>query len=319
MPVVDVHTHMYPPSYLSILRSRSSVPMVREFPPDPISRLIILPGEDETSTTARGRPIGPEYSDIDAKIAFMDFHGIDISIISLANPWVDFVSGVDAAELAGQVNDELNGLCGKYPGRLFAFGSLPLKATADLSVAEVQRLHKLKFMRGVIMGSGGMGQGLDDRKLDPIWKELEDTQQMVFIHPHYGLPKELYGPRAEEEYGHVLPLALGFPMETTIAVTRMILGGVFERFPRLKVLLAHSGGTLPFLAGRIESCIAHDAHLASLGKSGMGKVTNALEKNIWLDAVIYGELGIKAAVEVSGWDRVMFGKIPSVKSFVTRI
>lgn len=117
----------------------------------------------------------------------------------------------------------------------------------------------------------------------------------------------MYGPRAEE-YGHVLPLALGFPLETTIAITRMILGGVWDRFDRLKILIAHSGGTLPFLAGRIESCIGHDAHLKHAGKlDNRRDIFDILKKNIFLDAVIYDQIGLQAAITASGADRVMFG------------
>jgi aminocarboxymuconate-semialdehyde decarboxylase len=122
--LVDVHTHMYPPSYLAMLRSRKTVPYVRDYPSDPISRLVILPGEDEpvktendqsspVQTSPPGRPIGPEYSDVEAKIAFMDFHKIDTSVISLANPWLDFVAAQDAVKIATQTNDELNELCGR--------------------------------------------------------------------------------------------------------------------------------------------------------------------------------------------------------------
>jgi predicted TIM-barrel fold metal-dependent hydrolase len=98
-------------------------------------------------------------------------------------------------------------------------------------------------------------------------------------------------------------------METTVAVTRMILAGVFEEVQGLEMILAHSGGTLPFLAGRIESCIEHDGHLKAEGKLSPGRRTvwDILKKNIYLDAVIYGEVGLKAAVEASGEDRVMFG------------
>jgi aminocarboxymuconate-semialdehyde decarboxylase len=121
------------------------------------------------------------------------------------------------------------------------------------------------------------------------------------------LPSSVYGPRAND-YGHVLPLALGFPLETTIAVTRMLLSGVFDRYPNLSVLLAHSGGTLPFLAGRIESCIQHDGHLHSQpGFAARRSVWDVLKTNIYLDAVVYGEAGLKAAVQASGADRLMFG------------
>jgi len=165
----------------------------------------------------------------------------------------------------------------------------------------------LKFMRGVVFGTTGMGKGLDDERMEGLWRALEETETVVFLHPHYGLPKEVYGPRADE-YGHVLALALGFPLETTIAVTRMILSGVFDRHTSLSILLAHSGGTLPFLAGRLESCILHDTHLKNTGKlDNRRNVWDILKTNILLDAVIYSEVGLKTAVEASGSDRVMFG------------
>lgn len=103
---------------------------------------------------------------------------------------------------------------------------------------------------------------------------------------------------------------MGFPLETTIAVTRMLLSGVWDQFPNLNILIAHSGGTLPFLAGRIESCIAHDAHLKKEGKiANRRDVWDVLKKNIYLDAVIYADVGLKAAIEASGADRLMFGMV----------
>lgn len=89
----------------------------------------------------------------------------------------------------------------------------------------------------------------------------------------------------------------------------MLLSGVFDRFPKLKILIAHSGGTLPFLAGRIESCIAHDAHLKNEGKLEHRRdLWDVLKNNIYLDAVIYAGVGLKAAVDASGADRLMFGE-----------
>jgi aminocarboxymuconate-semialdehyde decarboxylase len=309
MPVVDVHTHVYPPAYMALLRSRDEVPYVRSFPDSPNpkqERLVILPAED-TASTSRGRPIGSEYYDVEEKISFMDTHGIDISVLSLANPWLDWLPAETAAQTAREINDDVNTMCASKPGRLYAFGTLPLSAPVQDSVSEISRLTTLTHMRGVIMGTSGLGDGLDDPSLDPIYAALESQNQPIFLHPHYGLPSSVYGPRAND-YGHVLPLALGFPLETTIAVTRMLLSGVFDRYPNLSVLLAHSGGTLPFLAGRIESCIQHDGHLHSQpGFAARRNVWDVLKTNIYLDAVVYGEAGLKAAVQASGADRLMFG------------
>lgn len=95
----------------------------------------------------------------------------------------------------------------------------------------------------------------------------------------------------------------------------MLLSGVWDRFRNLKVLIAHSGGTLPFLAGRIESCIAHDAHLKKEGKiENRRDVWDILKNNIYLDAVIYADVGLKAAIDASGVDRLMFGTLFSTEA-----
>ncbi|EME48159.1 hypothetical protein DOTSEDRAFT_147413 [Dothistroma septosporum NZE10] len=309
MPTVDVHTHMYPPALMRILRSRDKVPYVKTFPDQKEAgdRLVILPAEEASTGTSRGRPIGPEYYEVKEKIAFMDLHAIDISVVSLANPWLDWLPASEAASTAKVVNDDVEAMCEAHPGRLYHFGTLPLSASAEDVVAEVKRLKGLKFCRGIVMGTSGLRSGLDDAQLDPIWKAIEEAELLVFLHPHYGLPGEAYGARSGD-YGHVLALAMGFPLETTIAVTRMLLSGVFDRFRGLNVLLAHSGGTLPFLAGRIESCIAHDSHMKETGAlDGRRDVWDVLKKNIYLDAVIYSKVGLRAAIDASGEDRLMFG------------
>ncbi|KAF8249590.1 amidohydrolase 2 [Wilcoxina mikolae CBS 423.85] len=309
--IVDIHTHVYPPSYISLLESRTTVPYIRTFPSSSTPRLIILPNEDSPSnpSTSHGRPIGPSYSSIPHKITFMNTHHITASILSLANPWLDFLPPSESPSAAQLINDDISSMCTAYPGRLFFFATLPVSAGTEACVAEVKRLKESgnKWVRGVVLGIGGMGAGLDDEKMDGVWKLLEEMGWTVFLHPHYGLPSGVYGPR-QGEYGHVLSLSMGFPMETTIAVARMFLSGVFDRYTRLQFLLAHSGGTLPFLAGRLESCIVHDAHLKNLGKLEERRdIWDVLKTNILLDAVVYSGVGLRAAVEASGGDRVLFG------------
>lgn len=89
------------------------------------------------------------------------------------------------------------------------FGALPLSGTVEEIVAEVHRLRGLNCVRGVVMGMGGLGKGLDDERLDTVYAALQEEEMIVFLHPHYGLQADVYGPRAAE-YGHVLPLALGY-------------------------------------------------------------------------------------------------------------
>lgn len=329
MSVIDIHTHIYPPSYMAMLRTRKTVPYIHD-PSQGQPRLIILASDDDPAIPMhqRGRPIDTSYSDINVKLSFMRQHGINCSVISLANPWLDFLPPDEAQKWAQRINDDLESTCVQVnrttdpdgtlslqeKQTLFAFGALPLTAPSGIIVEEIKRLRTLPHIRGIIMGTSGLGNGLDDARLDPVWAALEETQVLLFLHPHYGLPNEAFGGQeATNRYGHVLPLALGFPLETTIAVTRMLLAGVFDRFPRIRILLAHSGGTLPFLAGRIESCILHERKFAANGGDVEGpqrSIWDILKTNTYLDAVVYGTAGLKAAVAVGGSpDRLLFGKI----------
>ena len=238
----------------------------------------------------------------------MSTHNISVSVISLANPWLDFLPSDVALSVAQTVNDEFEEICRESKGKIYAFAALPLSAPPQDVVSEIRRLKTLHHIRGVILGTTGLGSGLDDPKLDLIWNELEASQFLVFLHPHYGLPIEVYGPRSWDS-GLVLPLSLGFPMETTIAFVRMWISGVFDRYTRLKVLAAHGGGTVPFLAGRVESCVEHERRLRD--ESGKRKerrsITDVLMSNVWLDAVTYSEIGTRASIEAVGVDRVLFG------------
>ncbi|PHH63042.1 hypothetical protein CDD81_6373 [Ophiocordyceps australis] len=317
--VVDIHTHMYTPSYIKLLQGRSAIPLVRQFAQAPEPRLVLFESESralaealrDPSSAAKtvGRALTPDYTSLQHKMSFMDAHGIDISVVSPANPWLDFIAADEAGQVAQDVNTEMADMCEQQPGRLYFFGVLPLRATLETVMSSVQHLQGLQPCRGVIMGTNGMGNGMDDKKLLPVFEALAASQLTLFLHPHQGLPQALGSSSGGADYGHVLPLALGFPFETTIGVTRMYLSGVFDAVRNLRLILAHSGGTLPFLAGRIESCIQHDAELARAAKGGKERrsVWNVLREQIYLDALVYSDVGVAAAIGASGADRLMFG------------
>ena len=315
-PVVDIHTHIYPPTYLSLLRSRKTVPYLLDLPDKTLPpRLIILPSDDDPSLPpeSRGRPIDSSYSSIEEKLKFMTNHHITTSVISLANPWLDFLPPEEGPKWATTINNELEDLSTQNPSKIYAFATLPLSAPPQAITKENSPRQTRPPNKGIIRRPTRRRSGLDDPALTPIWASLESHSLLIFLHPHYGLPSSLYGPRASE-YGHVLPLSLGFPMETTIAFTRMWLSGVFDRYPKLKLLIAHSGGTIPFLAGRIDSCVQHERHFSEhvdpQGEKRRGperSLDQVLKDNIYLDAVVYSETSIRAAVEKVGVEKVLFG------------
>ncbi|KAK4106693.1 uracil-5-carboxylate decarboxylase [Parathielavia hyrcaniae] len=329
-PVVDIHTHMYPPEYVSILSSRDTIPLVRTFPSSPDPRLILLEAElpaleralQDPSAPLPGRPLTKHFTSLPHKLAFMSHHAISISVLSLANPWLDFLSPAEAGPIASQINTSFESMCAttntttttnptqqQQPQKLFFFGTLPLTAPTPTLLSSITHLTTLPHCRGIILGTSGLGAGLDDPSLLPLFAALADANLPIFLHPHYGLPPSVFGPQsARGDYGHVLPLALGFPMETTIAVARMYLVGVFDAVPGLRLIIAHAGGTLPFLAGRIESCVVHDLKLGGGAGKERRTVWEVLREQVYLDAVVYSEVGVRAAVEAAGGaDRLMFG------------
>lgn len=292
---IDVHTHIYLPTYVDMLRTRSAVPRVVDR--NGLSRLLILPGKDEEDSPVAGRPFGREYFDIAGKIRFMDNHGIALSVLSLANPWVDFLPPAEAVELARVFNDDMEAVCAASGGRLRGFGVLPLKAPAA-AAEELARIATLAHLRGAIIGTSGAGHGLHDPALEPVWTEAARGGHMMFVHPHYGL-----GNAAYEGTGHALFLALGFPFETSVAIARLILAGVMDRHGALKLLVAHAGGTLPYLAGRLDSCVGTERQVDFALKAAPSEYL----KRMYFDSIGYHTPALLALIALVGHERVMFG------------
>ncbi|KAK4699488.1 aminocarboxymuconate-semialdehyde decarboxylase, partial [Phenoliferia sp. Uapishka_3] len=269
--LVDIHSHVYTPSYMELLRKRTRIPRVHTAQ-DGQERIILLKEEEAGGGShSQGRPIGPQYWERKNKIAFMDTHGIDITVVSLANPWLDFLTPEEAVPAATTLNTDVEAYCATYSPsdaaestsfaahtkkRFFGFGSLPLVPGVDIAhvLAAVKQVESLPHLRGIVMGTKGLGKGLDDVAMEPIWETVAKAGLTVFVHPHYGVE----GAFGEQDNGHVLALAIGFPVETTIAIARLILFGTLDRHPTLRLLLAHSAGALPALSSRLASCIVHD-------------------------------------------------------------
>ncbi len=316
--VVDVHSHLYPSKYIELLKARTEIPYIRSFPPS--NQLYLCNRASQNTSTVHsengkassappGRALHAHYYDVAEKTAFMDHHEIDISV-TLSSETLGLTSSrlTPQGALATDINDATNQICSQHPSRLFFFGTLPLSAPMPTIIAEINRLGTLSQSRGIVMGTGGLGEGLNDPRLIPMYEALATAQMPIFLHPNYGLPGSVWSSQGSS-YGQVLPLALGFTMETTIAVTQLFLSGAFDAVPQLQIIVAHSGGCLPFLAGRIEACIEHDPKWEASGKLVAERKTlwDTLRNNIYLDGVIFDKIGLRAAIDAAGVDRVMFG------------
>lgn len=291
MPVVDVHTHLYPPSYIEMLRARREIPRVDER--DGQLYFVIFPEDEQNG----GRPISPGMSSIEAKLAFMMEGGIDISVVSLGNPWLDPIVGPESIDWARRINADLAGLSAATGGKLRGLGILPnsgvaAAASVAAEVAGAPDLH------GLISGCRICGRTLDDAELEPLWSELARTRLPIFIHPHNAAAVDQLG-----GFGTALPLAIGFPVETSIAIARLVMSGVLQRHPALRFMVAHAGGVLPYLAARLDVAWRGDP----VAQERLGAPPSGELAKLWLDAVVYHPRALRAAADLVGTERLMFG------------
>jgi len=288
---IDVHSHLYFPRYMEMLRERKQLP--RSVTEAGIERLIILP-QEESGESVGGRPIDPDYWTVESKIGFMERSGIEATVLSLANPWVDFLEPGKASSWARQLNQDLEEMCRTFPGRLYGLGVLPLQ-DVSASVRELEGIAGFRWVKGAMIGSLGAGKGLDDASLNPVWRKAEELGLVLYVHPHYGIDTRHFGTQS-----YALNFALGFPFETSIAVARMIFSGVLQRFPKLKMVLAHAGGTLPYLAGRLDGC-------AKSYCPGLQESPSEQLRRLYYDATAFHGPTLKGLIAFAGISRIMFG------------
>jgi aminocarboxymuconate-semialdehyde decarboxylase len=300
-PIIDIHSHIYPAAWISLLRSRNAPPYI-----DPnTNALVNRPG-------VPGKPLLPNLYDVATKMEFMDQHGVDISVLSLGNPWLDFLITEDerceAGQVASSINEEMETMCCNHEGRLFYFAVLPLTAPLPTILESIEALALHLHCRGVVMGYAGVGAGMDDPLFFPVLQTIAKAGLPIFFHPNYGLPSDVFGP-CSSSHGQVLPVSLGFTTETTTAFTRMYLASVFDVVPKLQIILPHAGGTLPMVIGRIEACIANDKTWQSRlsAEAPRTSLRDILKCNVYLDGITFDSGALRAAADAVGIDRIMFG------------
>jgi len=159
----------------------------------------------------------------------------------------------DALDLSRRLNDHIAEVVRANPNRFAGFGTIPLQ-DPDLAARELERCMRELGLRGAEIGShvdanehfGRLDTlNLDNPSLQPVWSAAEEVDAAIFVHPW-----DMVGKERMPNYW--LPWLVGMPAETSLAICSMIFGGVFERFPKLRVAFAHGGGAFPFTLGRIE-------------------------------------------------------------------
>lgn len=288
MAVIDVHTHMLTREYLDFLTDHGGPKY--ECKPTPAG---------QESVHMHGAPfmtLMPEMWDYDARIKDMDAAGVDLAVVSLTCPNAYFGDEAVSLRAAQMVNDNMAEQQRARPDRIAWFTSLPFQYAAT-AIAELDRTLAAGA-KGVMVIANIDGQNLTDPAFAPVWQAIDDKALPVLVHPTapQGTSAMHLG-----EYGLIPPI--GFMFDTTLAISRMILDGFFDRYPNLKIIASHGGGTLPYLAGRLDRCHEMIPACADVIKE---KPSTYLQ-NIYYDTVVYEQDALELCIRVGGSDNVMFG------------
>ncbi len=201
----------------------------------------------------------------------------------------------DGDYVSRYLNDHIAEVATKKPEKFVALGTLPMQSP-DLAVKEIARLKSLGVV-GVQIGSHINEWNLDEKKLFPVYEALESSGMCLFVHPW-----DMMGQEKMPKYW--LPWLVGMPAETSLAICSMIFGGVFEKFPKLRVAFAHGGGSFPMTIGRIEHGFNCRPDLVAVDNNVNPR--NYLGK-FWLDSLVHDPDALKFIVKLMGSNRVALG------------
>jgi len=221
----------------------------------------------------------------------------DVGAVLLC-PWVSLVRYEATPEeslAACQVqNDALAGLVKKYPKRVAALGMIPLQ-DVPLAIQELERLMK-SGLKGVEIGTHVNGVYPGEARFRPFWEACESLNAFVFIHPVEG------GGRAELR-DYYMWNVIGNPLETTVAAGHLILSGVMDAYPHLKILLAHGGGALPYLHGRLDRGFRQRPEINKV----ISRPPTEYLKQFYYDTITHDPIVLRGLVDLVGTDHVLLG------------
>jgi aminocarboxymuconate-semialdehyde decarboxylase len=287
-PVIDVHTHCLTEEWFALLQQygapRYSVEEVRGG-----LRAIHLDGAPFMT------PV-PAMFDYPLRVKTMNDHGVDVCIVSLTCPNC-YWGGADVSLKAARImNDDMTAARTAYPGRIEWFASLPWQYP-ELAISELGRAIAAGAI-GVMALANVDGKPLPDPAFEPIWRAIDDRGVPVLIHPT--APP---GVAAMDMQRFQLTASIGFTFDTSLAVSRMIYDGFFDRYRKLKIIAAHGGGALPYLISRMDQCF--DNILACREKISVRP--SEYMPRIYADAVVFAPGVLELCVAGFGADNVLYG------------
>jgi aminocarboxymuconate-semialdehyde decarboxylase len=299
---IDFHNHFYPDAYIQELKREKGYASVST---DANGRLLIHYTGDYNVV------VGP-HIDIEHRLRDMDQNDIDMQVLTLTTPGVERETPERGVRLAKLTNDGFAEITQKYPERFTALATLPLQ-DPDAAVEELERSVTELGLKGAMLLSNVNGNPLDGEEFLPVFEKAVKLDVPMHIHPtspiNAGSMEDL----------RLVPM-LGFGVDTSLSVIRLILSGVMKRLPDLKLVASHVGGIFPFLRGRIETCF--NAYPEC--KVHIQEPPSIFLKRVWMDSIIYDNDVLMSALAFSGVGKMMLGtdhphQITDIKNAVQRI
>ncbi|MGZ8423948.1 MAG: amidohydrolase family protein [Candidatus Binatia bacterium] len=237
-----------------------------------------------------------EFSDLDLRLSIMDSQGVDMQTLSPASSYFFYWMAADESLAYAQwLNDRLAEAVAEHPTRLVALGSVPMQDSAK-AVGEMERAITKLGLRGVEIASNINGRYFDDPGFNPFWEAAQALDALIFVHPN-----QVVGADRMKEFN--LANLIGNPTDTSLAIAKLIFSGVLERYPRLKLLLAHAGGFLPYTWGRLDRGYR-------IQDSATAKISNPPGEYLKLlnfDTITHSTMALEYLVANFGADHVVLG------------
>jgi len=232
--------------------------------------------------------------DVDAKLADMDANGICATALGINDPGPEWF-GADGPQVARIQNDFIAGIARRHPSRFFGLCVLPLQ-DERAARAELDRSANDLGMRGILLYTNIAGRFPDEPPFRWLFHRAEELGMPVLLHP----AKPVTTPQVKD---YEMTSTLGNMFEDTIALTRIIMAGILDEVPGLKLVCPHLGGTLPYIIGRLD----HQILVLGRGPRYLTRSPSQYLRQVWLDIVSPLPLAMRFACEFMGPDRLIFG------------
>jgi aminocarboxymuconate-semialdehyde decarboxylase len=289
MHIIDAHFHWWPRSVFDKLCKRGDFPK---------ARVNTRGGYDYMRRQESGQHLNSwaEWFDLDKQLEHMDGLGHRVDVVCWIGPFAVAFSDMPVEEgrdYALMWNEEMAGAQRRYPGRLWASAAVPLQDTRVAIEVVDDAVNRLGLMGVNLPGSIGPDPRIDAERLEPFYAHVEKLGLPVFLHPTDVVFQDML-----DGYGGALHLSLGRVVEVSVGAARLVLSGMLERHPKLKLYLSHTGGALPYQSGRMDK----NSNAANLPRP-----VSSYLKRMHTDTVSPHSAGMKFAIDYYGIDNVMYG------------